>query len=906
MVKELELVPAKVRSERAGNGDGRVYEITFTASDSSGSDCSGSVTVGVPKGNQLINSGQNYDSTQENQFIDNNIQNLMSDSTPDNNEILFVKSTNAGDNFTDPENISNNAGTSENPAIAVSGNAVYVTWSNSASNSEILFIKSTNAGDNFTDPENISNNAGTSENPVIVVSGNAVYVAWIDNTSGNNDVPIALSENNGENFSKPISISSSGGDVSNPQISINGNNISILWIDNSSGNNKIVIAESTDGGDSFSAPRTVSNNPNVYVTWIEDNGNTGEMDAFIAVSNNNGTTFNTTKLSIESQNGTTFADKISDPVVFGNNVYVTWIEDENANINEEDVFIAVSNDNGQTFNTKRLSIENQNGTTAAFNIKSPVVIGNNVYVTWTEEEDTNTPYHDAFIAVSNNAGQTFDTIRLSTPDPNGPTYASSISEPVVSGDNVYVTWQEDENNSTSFVQDAFIAVSNDNGKSFNTTRLSIADPNGPTNANLVSFPVVSGSNVYVTWQEDENTNTNKDDAFIAVSNDNGKSFNTTRLSIEDPNGPTRVSSIIEPVVSGDNVYVTWQEGENTNTNSEDLFIAVSNDTGQTFNTTSLSTPDPNGPTDIENIGDLGIHPVVSGNSVYLTWLEEEKGNTAEKYDAFITVSNNTGQTFSTTRLSTPDPNGPTAADHITNPVVSGSNVYVTWIERSNVTNGERDAFIAVSNDNGQTFNTTSLSTPDPNGPTNIDDDLPISPPIISGNNVYVTWNEQPDILTAEAPLIAVSNNTGQTFKTINLSILNPGEGSTRNNPIKPPIVSGSGVYVTWIEKYLNINGERDAFIAVSNDNGQTFNTTKLSKINPDGGTRAENTMNDPVVSGNNIYVTWREDKKVGTDFNNAFISVSNNNGVSFTTKGLSIFDQESLGNVRSIGNPVVP
>ena len=540
------------------------------------------------------------------------------------------------------------------------------------------------------------------------------------------------------------------------------------------------------------------------------------------------------------------------------------------------------------------------------NIKSPVVFGNNVYVTWTEAEDANTTYHDAFIAVSNDAGQTFDTIRLSTPDPNGPTIAISISEPIVSGDNVYVTWQEDENNSTYFVQDAFIAVSNDNGTSFNTTRLSITDPNGPTHANLISFPVVSEDNVYVTWQEDENTNTDRGDAFIAVSNDNGTSFNTTRLSITDPNGPTGVSSIIEPVVSGDNVYVTWQEGENTNTNSEDLFIAVSNDNGQTFNIMNLSIPNPNGPTDIENIGNLGIHPVVSGNSVYLTWLEEEKGNTAEKYDAFIAVSNNTGQTFSTTRLSIADPNGPTNADHITNPVVSGSNVYVTWIERSNVTNGDRDAFIAVSNDTGQTFNTTSLSTPDPNGPTNIDDNVPISPPIISGNNVYVTWNEQPDILTNEAPLIAVSNNTGQTFKTINLSILNPGEGSTRNFHIKSPIVSGSGVYVTWIEADLNIRRERDAFIAVSNDNGQTFNTTKLSKIDPDGGTRANNIMNDPVVSGNNIYVTWREDKKDNTDFNNAFISVSNNNGVSFTTKGLSIFDQESLGNVRSIGNPVVP
>ena len=331
---------AQIRAERSGMGDGRVYEITFTASDSNGGTCSDSVFVGVPKNQNLepIDSGQNFESTVQN-VVNNNIQNAELDITSGNSEILSVKSTDAGDNFTDPENISNNAGESVNPAIAVFGNnvyvvwnddtlnnneilisvstdagdnftdpenisnnagesvnpaigvsenTVYVAWSNSASTSEIFFIKSTDAGDNFTDPENISNNEGTSENPVIAVSGDTVYVAWVDATSGNNQVPIAVSENGGENFSAPQIISNNADDISNLQITINGDNVSITWIDNSSGTNKILIAESTDGGDSFSAPKTVSNNPYVYVTWIEDNGNTGLPDAFIAVSNDNG------------------------------------------------------------------------------------------------------------------------------------------------------------------------------------------------------------------------------------------------------------------------------------------------------------------------------------------------------------------------------------------------------------------------------------------------------------------------------------------------------------------------------------------------------------------------------------------------------------------------------------------
>ena len=163
-------------------------------------------------------------------------------------------------------------------------------------------------------------------------------------------------------------------------------------------------------------------------------------------------------------------------------------------------------------------------------------------------------------------------------------------------------------------------------------------------------------------------------------------------------------------------------------------------------------------------------------------------------------------------------------------------------------------------------------------------------------------DEQPTTLAGDDPFIAVYNNTGQTFNTTSLSISNPHNRDT-DFPVNSPVVSGSSVYVTRIEEPSNTR-ESDAFIAISNDSGQTFNTTRLSKLDP--GTRANNIINNPVVSGDNIYVTWREDKKVDTDFNNAFISVSNNNGVSFTTKGLSIFEQESLGNVRSIGNPVVP
>ena len=55
----------KVRAERSGTGNGRIYVISFTASDTSGSSCNGTVTVGVPhdRKDTPIDDGQKYDST---------------------------------------------------------------------------------------------------------------------------------------------------------------------------------------------------------------------------------------------------------------------------------------------------------------------------------------------------------------------------------------------------------------------------------------------------------------------------------------------------------------------------------------------------------------------------------------------------------------------------------------------------------------------------------------------------------------------------------------------------------------------------------------------------------------------------------------------------------------------------
>ena len=58
--------------------------------------------------------------------------------------------------------------------------------------------------------------------------------------------------------------------------------------------------------------------------------------------------------------------------------------------------------------------------------------------------------------------------------------------------------------------------------------------------------------------------------------------------------------------------------------------------------------------------------------------------------------------FNRQNLSNIDPNGFTQVFPLSKPVVSEGNVYVTW-EESDIDTGASDAFIAVSNNNGASF-----------------------------------------------------------------------------------------------------------------------------------------------------------------------------------------------------------
>jgi hypothetical protein len=98
---------------------------------------------------------------------------VWDDNTPGNFDILYRRSINGGSTFPNViKNLSSSGGDSEFPAIALSGNNVYVVWTNFTSgNFEILYRTSANNGDTFPAVlTNLSANAGASFNPAIGIT----------------------------------------------------------------------------------------------------------------------------------------------------------------------------------------------------------------------------------------------------------------------------------------------------------------------------------------------------------------------------------------------------------------------------------------------------------------------------------------------------------------------------------------------------------------------------------------------------------------------------------------------------------------------------------------------------------------------------------------------------------------
>jgi hypothetical protein len=205
-----------------------------------------------------------------------------SDGLYKNMEIHFSKSTDGGETFSEPQNISNNEGFSQYPSIVTDGSNIFVTWSDdSMERSGIFFSKSTDGGQTFSAPQNISNPLGYSSGPFVATDGKNIFVAWFYHVEGKEpDIHFTKSTDGGQTFSAPQNLSNTAGYSGTPFVATDGSNIFLIWIESQEKSRFIHFSKSTDGGQTFSAPQIISNTQgfsdypsiatdgsNIFVTW---------------------------------------------------------------------------------------------------------------------------------------------------------------------------------------------------------------------------------------------------------------------------------------------------------------------------------------------------------------------------------------------------------------------------------------------------------------------------------------------------------------------------------------------------------------------------------------------------------------------------------------------------------------
>jgi hypothetical protein len=372
-----------------GNGD-----IYFKASTDNGTTFGGTTNLS----NDLGRSTDPRIATSE-----NNMYVVWSDTTTGNGDIYF-KASNNGTTFSSRKNLSNNTGVSSSAKIATSGKSnVYVVWSDTTTGNGDIYLKaSTDSGFNFTGKKTLSSkgDVGNSISPQIATSGKSnVYVVWSDAITGNGDIYFRASADNGTKFSNKnnLSIRSAGSSIS-PQIAASGNNVYVVWSDNTHGNSDTFFKASINNGAKFTGNKSLSRNVgssydpkvaasgnNVYVVWEDNtvglNNISKSFYLYFRTSINAGANF--TDKEYLSRNIGQLAD-YSQIIASGNNAYVVW-SDISRYQGVYDVFLRAITDNGTAISDP-IKISNTNGSSISPQIATS---GDYIYVVWQDDTTGN-------------------------------------------------------------------------------------------------------------------------------------------------------------------------------------------------------------------------------------------------------------------------------------------------------------------------------------------------------------------------------------------------------------------------------------------------------------------------------------------------------------------------------------
>ncbi|MDD5312833.1 MAG: exo-alpha-sialidase [Dehalococcoidia bacterium] len=336
--------------------------------------------------------------------------------------------------------LTNAAGNSKEPSVAVSGNIVHVVWFDSRDgNDEIYYRRSLDGGATWGADTRLTDNSSVSDNPSIAVSGSNIHIAWYDQRDGDAEIYYKRSLDGGATWGADTRLTDCLGNSYTPSIAVSGNTVHVAWHDERTpGNEEIYYKRSTDGGTTWDPDTRLTNaagtsalasiavsGNNVHVAW-QDNRD-GNWEIYYTHSIDGGVNFDP---------GTRLTDaagesKYPSIAVSGNNVHVAWHDERSGNLQ---IYYKRSFDGGTIWGADTQIVSSP----GLSERPSIAVWGNIVHITWQDNRGEYYPRWEIYYKRSIDGGTAWGAeTRLSYAPDN-----SEVPVIAVSGNNVHVAWQD--------------------------------------------------------------------------------------------------------------------------------------------------------------------------------------------------------------------------------------------------------------------------------------------------------------------------------------------------------------------------------------------------------------------------------------------------------------------------------
>ncbi|NJD22613.1 MAG: T9SS type A sorting domain-containing protein [Melioribacter sp.] len=267
------------------------------------------------------------------------------DNRDGNFEEYYKRSVDGGITWGPEIRLTNNIYKSLHPSIFVSGLNVHIVWNdNRDGNYEVYYKNSLDGGDTWSADLRLSNTAGKSWTPAVAVSGSVIHVVWHDSTAGNWEIFYKRSTDGGVNWGADTRLTNNSAISEYPTLAVSGSIVHIAWNDYRNGTlSNIYYKRSTDGGISWGADTklTMKNNNNDSFASLAVNGSNVHLtfnsyrsknyDIIYNTSSNNGTTWGSDVLLTTNS----AVSNVPSIAVSGSNVHVIfrdWREGANSEI----------------------------------------------------------------------------------------------------------------------------------------------------------------------------------------------------------------------------------------------------------------------------------------------------------------------------------------------------------------------------------------------------------------------------------------------------------------------------------------------------------------------------------------------------------------------------------------------